>query len=64
MSEFLKMRILILSFLFSIIIGCGPSAPPVPTDPEAIKKEIEREKSIRQGLEGAPPTPKDDAKKK
>lgn len=59
------MRNVLLAFGIAFIItGCGPSAPPVPTDPEAIKKEIEREKSVRQGLEGAPPAPKDDAKKK
>lgn len=59
------MRILSLSLAFSfLVIGCGPSKPPVPTDPEAIKKEIEREKSVRQGLEGAPPETKADAKKK
>jgi len=42
--------------------GCGPSQPPVPTDPEAIKEEIRKEKEIRQGLEGGPMS-KPDGKK-
>lgn len=55
------MRVFFLMAVF-LAASCGPSKPSIPTDPEAIKEEIRKEKEIRQGLEGGPP-PKPDLKK-
>jgi hypothetical protein len=56
------MRTSWLLLIGAVVAGCGPSKPPIPTDPEAIKQEIQKEKEIRQGLEGGPP-PKAELKK-